>query len=188
MSGVRRLMCTVLAAAVLGACTREAPHAAAGASASQATSVANAITPAASGAPATAPVSLRMLVDTKAWIATQDVFAAVHPRGYDRAIVIAGSVGKQAPFEQAFTLNLYGIDKPGRYRITSARIAEGVIQFGSFDAARPLIGGILGYDATVDVVAFSADPLRVEVRFDGWMTGSDGVKVAIREGYFAYSE
>lgn len=184
MNPPRLISVVALLASSLGACTGTASDVTGG----------TATAPPAHAAPSSVPattaqaVVLRMQIDGEEWIAQDDVFAAVHPSGYDRAIIIAGSLGKQAPHEQAFTLNLYGIDKPGRYSISAASINKGVIQFGDFSAKRTLMGGVLGYDGTVEVIAFSHNPLHVELRFQALLISSDSAKVSIRDGYFNYVE
>src|SRR5262245_16935467 len=61
-------------------------------------------------------LSLRMA--GQEWVADHDLFGAVHPAGYDRALLVAGSRGPKDESEQVFNLNLFGIDGPGRYTIT----------------------------------------------------------------------
>ncbi len=180
MTPAHTFVSLVLAVCALGGCGADTPEAA-GRSATELRATSAAI-------PATQSATLRMQIDGQAWLATHDVFAAVHPAGYDRAIVIAGSLGKQASHEQAFTLNLYGIDKPGRYPISSASIDKGVIQFSDFSAQRHLMGGALGYDGIVELIAFSANPSRVEARFEGSLISNDNAKVTIRDGYINYAE
>ncbi|HNR91309.1 MAG TPA: hypothetical protein PKO41_02680 [Dokdonella sp.] len=167
-----------LGLAVLAGCGSPAPPAAA-----------TTPTPVAGTTPAAEPrdaAPLRMRIDGAEWVAAHDVFGAVHPTGYDRAILIAGSRGGRNANEQAFNLNLFGIDAPGRYRVTSADPATGAAQIANLDAQRFLAGNLFGYDVTVDVVRLSKNPDRIEARFSGTLTANDGSKVELSEGQFVY--
>lgn len=164
---------------LLGACgdaSREATSAVASA----------ASTPESALAAAPVAASLRMTIDGVEWTAEHDLFGAVHPLGYDRSILIAGSRGGKNPQEQAFNLNLFGIDAPGRYRVTSKDPKTGAAQIANLSAERYLAGNVFGYDLEVEIVRFSKNPDRIEARFSGTLNANDGAKVELRDGRFLY--
>lgn len=142
----------------------------------------------------TAPVAvsdkavLRMQIDGKPWAADQAIEAMVHPPGFDRAVLINGSLGPKDANEQAFSIMLLGVDEPGPHHLTSSKPERGVIQVSNLSASRYLAGNVLGYDVTVELVRYSAQPLLVEARFSGSLTASDSSTLAIRDGYFRYAE
>lgn|GEM_PF-2690874 len=127
---------------------------------------------------------LRMQVDGVAWTADHDVFGAFHPPGHERVLMVAGSYGPKDANEQAFNLNLYRIDAPGRYTVRSGNAEGHVVQFANHSAERYLAGGPFGFDVQVDVVA--ASPERIELRFAGTLTANDGTRLALTDGYFIY--
>lgn len=129
---------------------------------------------------------LRMHIDGAEWSAAHDLFGAVNPTGHDRAVIIAGSRGGKNANEQAFNLTLFGIDAPGRYRVTSTQPSSGVAQISNLDAKRFLAGNLFGYELDVELVRRSTDPELVEARFSGTLTANDGEKVPISDGYFFY--
>lgn len=135
---------------------------------------------------AAAPVAnvLRMRVDGVPWAADHDVFGAFHPPGYDRFLIVAGSAGPKDAHEQAFNLNLSGIDAPGRYRVRSGNAEGHAAQFANYSAERFLAGGPFGFDVEVDVIAASQE--RIEVRFTGTLTANDGTRLTLSDGYFHY--
>lgn len=136
----------------------------------------------------TSAAALHMRIDGVEWNAEHDVFGAVHPSGYDRSILIAGSRGGKNANEQAFNLNLFGVEAPGRFRVTSTDPRTGVAQFANLGADRYLAGNVFGYDLDVEVLRFSKDPDRIEARFTGTLDANDGTKVALRDGRFVYDE
>ena len=144
----------------------------------------------ASTAPAAQPrdaAQLRMLIDGVEWNAEHDLFGAVHPTGHDRSILIAGSRGGKNANEQAFNLNLFGIDAPGRYRVSSTNPRTGTAQFANLSAERYLAGNVFGYDVEVEL-RFSKNPDRIEARFSGTLDANDGTKVVLSEGRFVYDD
>lgn len=131
---------------------------------------------------------LRMTIDGVAWKAEHDIFGAVHPTGVDRSILIAGSRGGKNANEQAFNLNLLGIDAPGRYRVHGANATSGVAQMANLSPERYLAGNVFGYDIEVELVKFSKNPDRIEARFSGTLEANDGSTMRVSDGYFRYAE
>jgi len=142
----------------------------------------------AANATARGSTQLSLRIDGVEWIAEHDIFGAVHPTGSDRTILIAGSRGGKNANEQAFNLNLFGIDAPGRYRVQSANAKSGVAQLGNLSPERYLAGNLFGYDVDVELVHFSKNPDRIEARFSGTLEANDGSTVRISDGYFSYAE
>lgn len=132
--------------------------------------------------------ALRMIIDGREWNADSALFAAVHPPGYDRAVLIGGSLGPKDRNEQAFNLNLYGVDAPGLFHAVSGGAGASVAQLSNPAPGLYLAGGVLGYDLQVEVVDVATDPDRIEVRFSGTLTGNDGAHLQIRDGTFTYAE
>jgi hypothetical protein len=130
---------------------------------------------------------LRMTIDDREWVADQALFGAVHPPGYDRAILMAGSFGPKDRDEQAFTINLYGIDAPGIVHVVSGSSGANVAQLSNPAPGLYLAGGVLGHDMQVDVLAFDRDPVRIEARFQGTLTANDDTRLHIRDGFFSYA-
>lgn len=127
---------------------------------------------------------LSMRVDGVAWHADHDVFGAFHPPGYERALIVAGSLGPKDANEQAFNLNLYRIDGPGRYTVRSGNAEGHVAQLANYTPDRFLAGGPFGFDVQVDVIA--ASPERIELRFAGTLTANDGTRLTLSDGHFVY--
>ena len=158
----------------------------------------SAATPAASdgtSAPASAPTPtpagnvLRMRIDGKEWIADHDLYGAVHPTGYDRSILIAGSLGPKDANEQAFNVILNGVDGPGSYHARTGDAARHVAQIANLSPERFLAGGLmLEHDITFDVTRMQASPVVIEARFSGTLTANDGAVLRIEGGEFRYRE
>ena len=141
---------------------------------------------------AAAPVAtanyLRMRVDGVAWEADHDIFGAVHPKGYDKAVLIAGSFGPKDASEQAFNINLYGIDTAGNYPVQTGNPKLHVAQLANLTPERFLSGGPMGFDMQVEIVEMQPSPTRLQVRFEGTLMGNDSHAVKITDGEFSYSE
>ena len=108
---------------------------------------------------ATVPVSatvLRMRIDGVEWTADHNLFGVVHPPGYDRAVLMAGSHGPKDANEQAFNINLYGIEGPGRFRVRSGNTENHVAQISNLSPERYLAGGPMGFYLNVDILRLSA--------------------------------
>lgn len=153
---------------------------------------ATAATPASAAAAASPPAEagnvVRVRVDGIDWQADREFFCAVHPPGMDRAVLVSASLGPKDANEQTFNLNLSGIDGPGRVHLQSSASWVHTIQLANLDAARFLNGGAMGFDITVELLAVSADPGRVEARFDGQLMSSAGSALRIEDGYLRCSE
>lgn len=181
---MRRLLpLTLPFALLLGAC--DAAERATDATASAATPAGAA---AASASPADTGNVVRMRVDGVDWQADREFFCAVHPPGMDRAVLVSASLGPKDANEQTFNLNLSGVDGPGRVHLQSSASWVHTIQLANLDAARVLNGGAMGFDITVELLAVSADPVRVEARFAGQLMSSAGSALRIENGYLRCSE
>jgi hypothetical protein len=154
-----------------------------GAASSAATTTATTAAPA-----ATQENHLSMKIDGVEWRADHDLFGAVHPPGYDRAILIAGSLGPKNAQEQMFNLNLFGTTGPGHYSIRHGQADAGVVQIGNLSPERYLAGSLLGYAFEVDVQTAQASPTRIEATFSGTLTANDSSVLKITDGRFRYSE
>lgn len=132
--------------------------------------------------------TLHMHIDGVEWIADNSLFGAVHPNGYDRAVMISGSKGPKDANEQAFNINLYGIDGPGTYFVKSGNANDHVAQISNLSPERYLAGGPMGFDLKVEVARMAATPALIEARFEGTLTASDGVTLSISKGEFRYTE
>lgn len=132
---------------------------------------------------------LRLRVDGVEWIADHDLFGAVHPPGMDRALLMSGSRGAKDANEQAFNLNLFGIDGPGRYVIEHGHAGGSVMQLANLTPERFLIGGLVfEYRFEVEVVRMQAQPVDIEARFSGVLQANDDHRVTISDGEFRYRE
>lgn len=137
------------------------------------------------------PVSanaLSMRIDGTPWIGDHNLFGAFHPTGYERALIIGGSHGPKDRDEQVFTLNLYGIDGPGRYEFKTGNASASVVQIANLSSERYLAGSLLGFDFVVDVRTASHTPTVIEATFSGTLTANDGSQIQISEGQFSYRE
>lgn len=142
-------------------------------------------------APAEVPAGneLRMRIDGVDWVADHDIFGAVHPPGYDRAVLIAGSFGPKDANEQAFNMMLNGVDGPGTVHATRGDARRHVVQMANLTPQRFLAGGLLlDHDVTVELLHLQADPVRIEARFSGTLQANDETVMTIEDGRFRYSE
>jgi hypothetical protein len=101
---------------------------------------------------------------------------------------MSGSIGAKDRHEQAFTINLYGVETPGVVDVVSGRGRADAAQLSNPAPGLHLAGGVLGHNLRVDVLSFAASPVRIEARFAGTLTGNDGSELAIRDGAFSYTE
>lgn len=178
-----RLTVLAVLALSLTACDRAAPPAAAGPASLPATA------PAATASAATAQARLR--IAGQPWQADREFFAAFHPPGLGRAVLMAASRGPRDRHEQTFNLNLAGVAGPGRYTAkgdtTSVQGTLGsAFQLANLSESRYLVGGPLGFDIQVEVLQAGAGV--VEARFHGSAMASDGGTVKIEDGYFLARE
>jgi len=119
-----------------------------------------------------------MRIDGVEWTAAHDVFGAVHPTGYDRSILIAGSRWDKNANEQAFNLNLFGINRPGVPGDPNLDRSLCRVVF------QPESGAAAGrqrvqLDLKVEPRSFSKDPDRIEARFAGTLSASDGTQIEL---------
>lgn len=142
--------------------------------------------PVAAAAPAGDVV--RMTVDGAEWSADRDIFCAVAPPGLGEVVIVSGSRGPKDANEQAFNLNLSGVSGPGTVRLSGGATTTQAIQLANLDAQRYLNGGALGFDVTVEVLALSREPARVELRFAGTLNSSAGAPLRIDDGFVRCSE
>ncbi|TDR45747.1 hypothetical protein DFR29_104175 [Tahibacter aquaticus] len=187
-STVPRLVLAVLAFALCACSSGNSTGGAAPASpaATAAAPAATSAKPAEQGRP-----QLRMTIGGQPWQADREFFAAFHPTGYDRAVLMAASLGPKDKNEQAFNLNLFGVAGPGNYvasgnTLSLKGISSSAIQLANLDPSRYLIGGPFGY--TVDIQLLQADAHTVEAKFHGSMGASDGSTLQISDGYFFYRQ
>jgi hypothetical protein len=131
---------------------------------------------------------LSMRVDGVEWRADHEVFGAFHPPGYERALLMAGARGRKDANEQAMNINLFGIDGPGRYTITTGHAAGSVAQLANYTPERFLAGSMMGYELVIDVKVAQADPTHIEATFSGTLTGNDSVVMKIEDGRFVYRD
>lgn len=152
------------------------------------TTAAVAANPAAAARPAEKlQPQLRLSIDGKPWQADREFFAAFHPPGYDRAVLMAASLGPKDRNEQAFNLNLFGVAGPGKYlasgnTMSAKGVMSSAIQLANLSATNYLTGGPFGY--SIEVELLQADAQTVEAKFHGSMGASDGSTLQISDGYF----
>jgi hypothetical protein len=150
-------------------------------------------------APGTAPRSVgpaetatgdlvRLRVDGVEWSADREIFCAVDPPGMGPVLIVSGSRGPKDADEQTFNLNLSGVTGPGTVRLAGGGSTTHAIQLANLDTARYLNGGALGFDVSVDVLALSREPVRVELRFSGTLNSSAGMPLRIEDGHVRCSE
>lgn len=143
---------------------------------------------------APAPVStvdsskfLRMKVNGKDWIADSGISCAVHPDGYNKAILIAGS--KTEDGGEDFNIHLFNMQLgPSITAATDGNPNNTTIQLGTHDSTKYIYGSLMGFDMQIQIVRVSKNPLLLEVSFEGEMTGNAGDKLKITDGYFYYKE
>lgn len=131
---------------------------------------------------------LSMKINGQEWVADHDVFGAFHPKGYDRAIIIAGSKGKKDKNEQTFNINLYKTSGPGTFNFVNGNKEMNVAQLGNLSAENYVCGSMMGFDMKVIVTKASSMPDMVEATFEGKMTCPTGEILTITEGKFYYQE
>ena len=131
---------------------------------------------------------LTMKINGVGWTADNDIFGAFHPKGYDKAIIIAGSKGKKDKNEQTFNINLYNTNGPGTFNFVNGNKDFNVAQLANLSADNYLCGSMLGFDMKVVVTKASTGPDIIEASFEGKMTCSSGEVLNITNGKFYYHE
>lgn len=136
-------------------------------------------------APAIDPAgnTIRLRVDGVEWSADREIFCAIAPPALGGGLIVAGSRGPKDANEQTFNLNLSGVEGPGTLKLAGGGSAVHAIQLANLDAQRYLDGGAMGFDITVEVLAFSRDPAAVELRFAGTLGSSAGTPLRIEDGH-----
>jgi len=131
---------------------------------------------------------LTMKINGVDWTADNDIFGAFHPKGYNNAIIIAGSKGKKDKNEQTFNINLYNTNGPGTFNFIYGNKDLNVVQLGNLSADNYLCGSMMGFDMKVVVTKASTGPDIIEASFEGKMTCSSGEVLNITNGKFYYHE
>jgi hypothetical protein len=140
--------------------------------------------------PAAEPAGNRivMKVDGVEWSADREIFCTVAPPSLGGVLIVSGSRGPKDAHEQTFNLNLSGVQGPGTLKLAGGGSTTHAIQLANLDDQRHLNGGALGFDVTVEVLAFVRDPAQVDLRFSGTLNSSSGKPLRIEDGHARCSE
>lgn len=131
---------------------------------------------------------LKMNVNGQRWESDHDVFGAFHPKGYEKAIIIAGGKGEKDASEQAFNLNLYFADGVGKYHLVTGNEEKSVVQMGNWSSEAFLCGSMMGFEFDVDIKKASKNPTIIEAVFEGKMMCNNEFNLEVTNGYFYYQE
>ncbi len=131
---------------------------------------------------------LSLKINGVEWVADHDVFGAFHPKGYNKAIIIAGSKGPKNKDEQAFNLNIYNTDGPGTFNFQHGNPDLSVAQMGNWNADNFICGSMMGHNMRVKVITASTKPDMIEATFEGELTCNTGEVLKVTEGKFYYHE
>jgi hypothetical protein len=131
---------------------------------------------------------LSMKVNGVAWVADHEITGFFHPKGYNNAIIIAGSKGPKDKNEQSFNINLYNTNGVGNYDFVSGNKDLNEVQLGNLTPENYLYGNVLGFSFHVNVTKASQNPTVLEATFEGILTGNAGDSIKITEGKFYYYE
>ena len=148
----------------------------------------SAATPATITEPAPAGNRLSMKINGVEWKADNEIFGAFHPKGYNKAIIIAGSKGPKNKDEQPFNINLYNVNGPGTYQIQTRNPDLNVAQLANLSPQNYLYGSMMGFNLKVVITKASTGPDEIEATFEGEMTGNAGDVLKFTEGSFYYHE
>lgn len=129
---------------------------------------------------------LSMKLDGKLWEADNGIFGAFHPKGYNKAVIIAGSKGPKNKDEVVFNINLYNIDEEGTYTIKTNDPNNSVAQIANMSKDEFLCGSMMGYDLTINLKKCSDNPTIIEASFEGEISCNTERKIKITEGKFYY--
>lgn len=146
----------------------------------------DASTPAATPVVAEKANALSMRLDGREWHADRAIDVILHPPGFDRMLMVSGSFGPKDRNEQAFNLNLVGVDGPGRYTIKGGSMAGNAIQLANLSPEQYLIGGALGAEVVVEISVLQSEPPIVEGTFSGTLNASNGNVLRVEDGRFSY--
>ena len=131
---------------------------------------------------------LSMKINGVEWKADNNIFGAFHPKGYDKAIMIAGSKGPKNKNEQPFNINLYNADGPGVFQIREGNPDLNVAQLANMSPENYMYGSLMGFNMKVTVTKASTNPDVIEATFEGDLNGNAGDVLKITEGKFYYHE
>lgn len=131
---------------------------------------------------------LSLKINGVEWVADHDIFGAFHPKGYNKAIIIAGSKGPKDKNEQAFNINIYNTDGPGIFSFKDGNPELSVAQMGNWSPDKFICGSMMGFDMRVKVTTASTKPDVVEATFEGELTCNTGEVMKVTDGRFYYHE
>ena len=131
---------------------------------------------------------MSMKLNGAEWRADNNLFGAVHPAGYNKAIMMAGSKGPKNKDEQPLNINLFNADGPGVYHIKTGNADLSVAQLANLSPDNFMYGGLMGFDLTVTVTQASKEPSVIEATFDGTLTGNSGDTLQVTDGRFSYRD
>jgi hypothetical protein len=131
---------------------------------------------------------LTMKINGQEWKADHEIIGSFHPKGYDDAIIIAGSKGPKDKNEQTFNLTLYKTDGPGVFEIKSGNKENNIIQLAGLSEQQYIYGSMMGFNVKVNITKASNNPTIIEANFEGEMTGNASDKLILTEGQFYYHE
>lgn len=131
---------------------------------------------------------LSMKINGVEWTADNNLFAAFHPPGYNKAIIIAGSKGPKNKDEQSFGINLYNTTGPAVYEIKDGNTDLSVVQLANLSPEHFMYGSLMGFNMKVNVTKASTKPDIIEATFEGELTGNASDKLKITEGKFYFHE
>jgi len=131
---------------------------------------------------------LSLKINGVEWVADHDVFGAFHPKGYNKAIIIAGSKGPKNKDEQAFNINIYNTDGPGTFNFEHGNPDLSVAQMGNWNPETFICGSMMGHNMKVKVITASTKPDVIEASFEGELTCNTGEVMKVTDGKFYYHE
>lgn len=131
---------------------------------------------------------LSLKINGVEWVADHDVFGAFHPKGYNKAIIIAGSRGPKGKDEQAFNINIYNAEGPGTFNFKHGNPDLSVAQMGNWNPETFICGSMMGHTMKVKVITASTKPDIVEANFEGELTCNTGEVMKVTDGRFYYHE
>lgn len=172
----RFLFFTALFALLIGACSSKNEPSATGEITAQASTA------------STKENYLRLKINGVEWVADHDVFGAFHPKGYNKAIIIAGSKGPKNKDEQTFNINIYNTDGPGTFNFQHGNTDLSVAQMGNWNPETFICGSMMGHNMRVKVITASTKPDVIEATFEGELTCNTGEVLKVTEGKFYYHE
>jgi hypothetical protein len=131
---------------------------------------------------------LSMKVNGVAWVADHEITGIFHPKGYNNAIIIAGSKGLNDKAEQTFNLNLYNAGGTGIFDFAGGNKDNSEVQLANLSNEHYLYGNVLGFSFHAQIIKAGNNPTELEASFEGVLTGNAGDAVKITDGKFYYHE